>query len=85
MKKYLIKEDLAVFINKGFTYFKNELESLNYLRDKEFSLALVDKTYNNCNYVGLANNGEILIKNSEGNYSFSSGDISILHKSIKSK
>ncbi|MEY8716691.1 biotin--[acetyl-CoA-carboxylase] ligase, partial [Francisella philomiragia] len=42
-------------------------------------------TYNNCNYVGLANNGEILIKNSKGNYSFSSGDISILDKSIKSK
>ncbi|MDE4942761.1 biotin--[acetyl-CoA-carboxylase] ligase, partial [Francisella tularensis subsp. holarctica] len=33
----------------------------------------------------LANNGEILIKNSEGNYSFSSGYISILDKSIKYK
>lgn len=80
-----IKEDLAIFINKGFIHFKNEFESLNYLKNKVFSLALADKTYNNCSYVDLANNGEILIKNSEGDYSFSSGDISILDKSIKSK
>ncbi|AHH46643.1 biotin synthetase BirA [Francisella tularensis subsp. holarctica PHIT-FT049] len=31
-----IKEDLSVFIDKGFTYFKNEFESLNYLKDKVF-------------------------------------------------
>lgn len=80
-----IKEDLAIFVSKGFTHFKNEFESFNYLKDKEFSLALADKTYNNCSYVDLANNGEILIKNSEGNYSFSAGDISVLDKSIKSK
>ena len=80
-----IKEDLLVFIDKGFTHFKNDFESLNYLKNKEFSLLLSNKTYDNCSYVDLANNGEIIIKNSGGNYPFSSGDISILHKSINSK
>lgn len=80
-----IKEDLSNFIKEGFTSFKEDYEKLNYLKDKEFSLVLADKKFNKCRYSDLSQTGEIIVENEEGCYSFSSGDISILDNSIKSK
>ena len=38
-----IKEDLTIFTQEGFCYFKEEVEKFNYLKNKQFSLKLADK------------------------------------------
>ncbi|BCD91130.1 bifunctional ligase/repressor BirA [Francisella halioticida] len=80
-----IREDLDVFSKEGFSFFKEDYEKLNYLKNKEFTLILADKKFDNCKYKALSDIGEIIIENNNGSYSFSSGDISILDSSIKSK
>ncbi|APC91572.1 MULTISPECIES: biotin--[acetyl-CoA-carboxylase] ligase [Francisella] len=80
-----IRKDLTIFIQEGFCYFKQEFEKFNYLKNKQFSLKLADKNFDNCKYLGLSQRGEIIIENQQGSQSFSSGDISILANSIKSK
>ncbi|MED7788724.1 biotin--[acetyl-CoA-carboxylase] ligase [Francisella sp. 19X1-34] len=81
----VIREDIVTFAKEGFSSLKEKYESLNYLKDKEFTLVLTDKKFTNCKYKKLSDTGEIIIENSNGSYSFSSGDISILDNSIKSK
>lgn len=80
-----IREDLITFAKEGFSFFKEDYENLNYLKDKEFTLILADKKFTNCKYKGLSGIGEIIIENNNASYSFSSGDISILDSSINSK
>lgn len=80
-----IKKDLTIFTQDGFCYFKEEFEKFNYLKNKQFSLKLADKNFDNCKYLGLSQRGEIIVENQQGSHSFSSGDISILANSIKFK
>ncbi|APC96214.1 biotin--[acetyl-CoA-carboxylase] ligase [Francisella frigiditurris] len=80
-----IQNDIKIFTNEGFSYFKEEYEKINYLKDKLFTLKLGNKEFNDCKYIGLSDIGEIIISSEEKTYSFSSGEISILDNSIKSK
>lgn len=80
-----IKKDLTIFTHDGFCYFKEDFEKFNYVKNKQFSLKLANKNFDNCKYLGLSQRGEIIVENQQGSHSFSSGDISILANSIKFK
>ena len=80
-----IREDLNSFVVEGFSFFKKDYEALNYLKDKQFSLVVADKKFIDCKFKSLSNTGEIIVERDNSFYSFASGDISILDKSIKSK
>ncbi|KEI35776.1 biotin-protein ligase [Francisella sp. W12-1067] len=80
-----IQQELNIFIKQGFAYFKPDYEKINYLKDKTFSLKIGDKVFSNCSYKDLSDIGEIIVESNNNTYTFSSGEISILDNSIKSR
>ena len=80
-----IKIDIELFYKKGFLFFKDEYEKLNYIKDKVFTIMVGNKNLKNCKYIGLSDIGEIIVEKDNQQFLFSSGDISVLESSIKSK
>ncbi|QLE79319.1 biotin--[acetyl-CoA-carboxylase] ligase [Francisella sp. Scap27] len=80
-----IKKDIGLFYKKGFIFFKDEYEKLNYIKDKKFTIMVGNQKLENCKYVGLSDIGEIIVEKNNQQFLFSSGEISFLESSIKSK
>lgn len=80
-----IKDDMQIFYEKGFSFFRSQYEEVNYIKNKTFTITVGNNILENCLYTGLSDSGEIIVEKDNQQLLFSSGEISILANSIKSK
>lgn len=80
-----IKHDMKIFDENSFSFFQSQYEEINYIKDKAFTVTIGNSSLENCRYIGLSDTGEIIVEKNNQQLLFSSGEISILANSIKSK